>query len=34
MAKRITQRQRLALKLDDLTDTVVNEVLDSFSIIK
>jgi hypothetical protein len=28
MAKRITERQRLAFKLESLTDTEVKEVLD------
>lgn len=34
MAKRITERQRLALKLDHLNDTEVNEVLDYISIME
>jgi hypothetical protein len=34
MAKRITERQRLALKLDSLNDTEVNEVLDYISIME
>ncbi|HZT57294.1 MAG TPA: hypothetical protein VFA21_01585 [Pyrinomonadaceae bacterium] len=34
MAKRITERQRLALKLEHLTDTEVNEVLDYISIME
>jgi hypothetical protein len=34
MAKRITDRQRLALKLDALNDTEVNEVLDYISIME
>ncbi|HYE13172.1 MAG TPA: hypothetical protein VD968_01885 [Pyrinomonadaceae bacterium] len=34
MAKRITERQRLALKLEDLSDSEVNEVLDYISIME
>jgi hypothetical protein len=34
MAKRITERQRLALKLEHLTDTEVHEVLDYVSIME
>lgn len=34
MAKRLTQRQRLAIKLDSLNDTEVNEVLDYISIME
>jgi len=34
MAKRITERQRLALKLDSLNDTEVVEVLDYISIME
>lgn len=34
MAKRITDRQRLALKLDSLNDSEVNEVLDYISIME
>ena len=34
MAKRITERQRLALKLEHLTDTEVHEVLDYISIME
>ena len=34
MAKRITERQRLALKLEHLTDTEVSEVLDYISIME
>jgi hypothetical protein len=34
MAKRITERQRLALKLDSLNDAEVNEVLDYISIME
>lgn len=34
MARRITERQRLALKLDSLNDTEVNEVLDYISIME
>ncbi len=34
MAKRITERQRLALKLDNLNDTEVREVLDYISIME
>lgn len=34
MAKRITERQRLALKLDSLNDTEVKEVLDYISIME
>ncbi len=34
MAKRITERQRLALKLEHLTDTEVKEVLDYISIME
>jgi hypothetical protein len=34
MAKRITERQRLALKLEHLSDTEVNEVLDYISIME
>ncbi len=34
MAKRITERQRLAFKLDALTDTEVKEVLDYISIME
>ena len=34
MAKRITERQRLALKLDDLNDTEVKEVLEYISIME
>lgn len=34
MAKRITERQRLALKLDSLNDTEVNEVLDYIAIME
>ena len=33
MAKRITERQRLALKLEHLSDTEVSEVLDYISIM-
>ena len=34
MAKRLTERQRLALKLDSLTDSEVGEVLDYISIME
>ena len=34
MAKRLTERQRLALKLDSLNDTEVCEVLDYISIME
>jgi hypothetical protein len=34
MAKRLTERQRLALKLDLLNDSEVNEVLDYISIME
>lgn len=34
MAKRITERQRLALKLDSLNDAEVKEVLDYISIME
>ena len=34
MAKRITERQRLAFKLDSLTDAEVKEVLDYISIME
>ncbi|MBV9925489.1 MAG: hypothetical protein JOZ96_10770 [Acidobacteria bacterium] len=34
MARRITERQRLALKLEHLTDTEVHEVLDYISIME
>ncbi|HEX3557952.1 MAG TPA: hypothetical protein VHU19_02035 [Pyrinomonadaceae bacterium] len=34
MAKRITERQRLAHKLEHLSDTEVNEVLDYISIME
>ena len=34
MAKRITERQRLALKLDTLNDSEVVEVLDYISIME
>ena len=34
MAKRITERQRLALKLDNLNDIEVREVLDYISIME
>lgn len=34
MAKRITERQRLALKLDNLNDTEVQEVLEYISIME
>jgi hypothetical protein len=34
MAKRITERQRLALKLEHLSETEVNEVLDYISIME
>jgi hypothetical protein len=34
MAKRLTERQRLALKLDLLNDAEVNEVLDYISIME
>ncbi len=34
MAKRITERQRLAFKLDSLNDTEVKEVLDYISIME
>jgi len=34
MAKRITERQRLALKLEHLSDTEINEVLDYISIME
>ena len=34
MAKRITERQRLALKLDNLNDAEVREVLDYISIME
>ena len=34
MAKRITERQRLALKLEHLSDTEVSEVLDYISIME
>ena len=34
MAKRLTERQRLALKLDALNDTEVEEVLDYISIME
>lgn len=33
-AKRITERQRLALKLEHLSETEVNEVLDYISIME
>lgn len=34
MAKRLTERQRLALKLDSLNDSEVGEVLDYISIME
>jgi hypothetical protein len=34
MAKRITERQRLAFKLESLTDTEVKEVIDYISIME
>ena len=34
MAKRLTQRQRLTLKLDSLTDSEVQELLDYVSIME
>ena len=34
MAKRITERQRLALKLEHLNDTEVKEVLDYIAIME
>ena len=34
MAKRITERQRLALKLDNLNDSEVREILDYISIME
>ncbi len=34
MAKRITERQRLALKLDSLNETEVGEVLDYITIMQ
>jgi hypothetical protein len=34
MAKRITERQRLALKLEHMSDTEVKEVLDYISIME
>jgi hypothetical protein len=34
MAKRLTERQRLALKLDSLNDSEVNEVLDYIAIME
>jgi hypothetical protein len=34
MARRITERQRLVLKLEYLTDTEVHEVLDYISIME
>lgn len=34
MAKRISQRQVLALKLDALTETEINEVLDYIAIME
>jgi hypothetical protein len=34
MAKRINERQRLAFKLESLTDTEVKEVLDYISIME
>jgi hypothetical protein len=34
MAKRITERQRLALKLEDLNDAEVKEVLEYISIMQ
>ena len=34
MAKRLTERQRLALKLDSLNDSEVVEVLDYISIME
>ena len=34
MAKRLTERQRLALKLDSLNDSEVMEVLDYISIME
>ncbi len=34
MAKRITERQRLAFRLDSLNDSEVKEVLDYISIIE
>ena len=34
MAKRLTERQRLALKLDSLNDAEVEEVLDYISIME
>ena len=34
MAKRITERQRLALKLEHLSEAEVNEVLDYISIME
>ncbi|CDM65974.1 hypothetical protein [Pyrinomonas methylaliphatogenes] len=34
MAKRLTDRQRLALKIDSLTDSEIQEVLDYISIME
>lgn len=34
MANRLTERQRLALKLDSLTDSEVNELLDYVGIMQ
>ncbi len=34
MAKRITERQRLALKLEDLNDTDVREVLEYIAVME
>ena len=34
MARRITERQRLALKLEHLSDTEVHEILDYISIME
>lgn len=34
MAKRITERQRLAIKLEDLNDTEVHEVMEYISIME
>jgi hypothetical protein len=34
MAKRLTERQRLAVRLDSLTDSQVTEVLDYISIME
>lgn len=34
MAKRITERQRLAVKLDTLSDTEVHELLEYLNIMK